>query len=280
MDRFIAPFLFALFAWWFSTGVILALNLLPRRARAGVMVGATAMLVVALAVLWAWRSDASVVGAYVCFTAALAVWAWIEIAFLTGVVTGPSRAVCPPEARGLDRFRRALATLLWHEAAILAGFALVLVAAAGKGAVAGVGAYAVLLVMRLSAKINIYLGAPNAPFAFLPEHLRHLGTYFRERPINGLFPISVTLATLLTAWLAHEAWWAHNPAEAAAYTMLAALAAFGVLEHWFLVLPLPSESLWRWALPSRKRITKSLASPLSGVSLTGGAESSPQRSRP
>jgi putative photosynthetic complex assembly protein 2 len=272
--------LFAMFVWWFSTGIILALNLLPKRARAGIMLGATVMLACALMVLWTWRNETSLAGAYVSFSAGLAVWAWIEIAFLTGYVTGPSQAPCPPEARGFDRFFRALATLLWHEAAILAGLGLVLVFASGPGGLAGVGAYAVLLAMRMSVKINIFLGMPNAPHAFLPEHLRHLGTYFRDRPVNALFPVCVTGATLLTAWLAHQAWWAQDGATAAAYTMLAALAGFAVLEHWFLALPLPSENLWRWALPSRKSITRSLASPLSGVSLPSGPESSPQRSRP
>lgn len=280
MGRVALPLLFALFVWWFSTGVILALNLLPKRARAGIMLGATVMLACALMVLWTWRNETSLAGAYVSFSAGLAVWAWIEIAFLTGYVTGPSQAPCPPEARGFDRFFRALATLLWHEAAILAGLGLVLVFASGPGGLAGVGAYAVLLAMRMSVKINIFLGMPNAPHAFLPEHLRHLGTYFRDRPVNALFPVCVTGATLLTAWLAHQAWWAQDGATAAAYTMLAALAGFAVLEHWFLALPLPSENLWRWALPSRKSITRSLASPLSGVSLPSGPESSPQRSRP
>jgi len=131
LGRVALPLLFALFVWWFSTGIILALNLLPKRARAGIMLGATVMLACALMVLWTWRNETSLAGAYVSFSAGLAVWAWIEIAFLTGYVTGPSQAPCPPQARGFDRFFRALATLLWHEAAILAGLGLVLVCASG-----------------------------------------------------------------------------------------------------------------------------------------------------
>ena len=33
--------------------------------------------------------------------------------------------------------------------------------------------------------------------------------------------------------------------------MLATLTALATLEHWFLMLPLPSAELWRWSLPTR-----------------------------
>jgi hypothetical protein len=32
---------------------------------------------------------------------------------------------------------------------------------------------------------------------------------------------------------------------------LSALTALALLEHWFMVLPLPDEKLWRWMLPER-----------------------------
>jgi len=31
--------------------------------------------------------------------------------------------------------------------------------------------------------------------------------------------------------------------------MLATMLALAVLEHWFLVLPVPDAALWRWAMP-------------------------------
>jgi hypothetical protein len=33
------------------------------------------------------------------------------------------------------------------------------------------------------------------------------------------------------------------------YALLGALTALALLEHWFMVLPLPDERLWRWMLP-------------------------------
>lgn len=280
METIGLPLLFALFVWWFSTGVILALNLLPGAARGMIMLGATVTAALGLVVLKLWSGEASVEAAYVSFTAALVVWAWIEVAFLTGYVTGPSREPCPPQARGWDRFSRALATLLWHEVAIIAGFGLVLLFAAGPGGFTGIAAYAILLAMRMSVKINIYLGVPHAPFAFLPDHLRHLGTYFRTRPMTAFFPLSISCATLLTCILAYRAWSAAAPSEATSFALLAALAGFALLEHWFLVLTVASENLWRWVLPQRKTITHTLSAPLASVALSNRPESGPQRSRP
>jgi hypothetical protein len=33
--------------------------------------------------------------------------------------------------------------------------------------------------------------------------------------------------------------------------VLATLMALATLEHWFLMLPMPSTVLWRWSLPGR-----------------------------
>ena len=45
---------------------------------------------------------------------------------------------------------------------------------------------------------------------------------------------------------------ARSDGEAASFSFLAALLALAVLEHWFLVLPLPAEKLWSWSLPKRQ----------------------------
>jgi putative photosynthetic complex assembly protein 2 len=274
------PILYATFVWWFSTGLILALNLLPKLSRGAIMFAATVALALSLMVLRLWSAEATVASAYVTFTAALGVWAWIEVAFLTGYVTGPSSDPCPRDARGWDRFSRALATLLWHEVAILAGFALVIFFASGPGGFPAIAAYAILLVMRLSVKINIFLGVPRAPFAFLPDHLRHLGSYFRTRPVTAFFPLSIIVATVLTGYLSYSAYVSPSPAEAISFALLAALAGFALLEHWFLALPIASENLWGCVLPSRKSIPHTLSAPLSRVALSNRPESGPQRSRP
>jgi hypothetical protein len=107
--------------------------------------------------------------------------------------------------------------------------------------------FAILWAMRLSTKFNIFLGVPNITEEFLPSHLEHLKSYFRNRALNLLFPLSVTAGTILTLWLGQQAWAASPPAQTT-FVLLTTLAALGVIEHWFLVLPWRDEELWRWYL--------------------------------
>jgi hypothetical protein len=68
-----------------------------------------------------------------------------------------------------------------------------------------------------------------------------------------LFPISVTVPTLIVVLMVSRAL---SPGasefEVVSLILVATLLALGILEHWFLVLPLPDEALWAWALPSRE----------------------------
>jgi putative photosynthetic complex assembly protein 2 len=87
---YLLPIAYTLFAWWFSTGVLLYLNGLPRHTHRWTMLGATVLLGIALVGLVATRDDTRVTGAYLAFTCTLMVWAWQEVAFLLGYVTGPA----------------------------------------------------------------------------------------------------------------------------------------------------------------------------------------------
>jgi hypothetical protein len=115
----------------------------------------------------------------------------------------------------------------------------------------GVWTFVILWVMRLSSKLNVFLGVPNLTEEFLPDHLAYMKGFFRKRPMNGLFPVSVTASTVPAALLAQAAASAPTPFEAASYTLLAALLALAIVEHWFLVLPISVVPLWRWGLGSR-----------------------------
>jgi putative photosynthetic complex assembly protein 2 len=248
------PVLYALAAWWLSTGVILWLVRLPRHTHGRTLFAATAVLVAALLGLAATRAETSIAGAYLAFTCTVLIWAWQEIAFLTGFATGACEAPCPPGARGWRRFALATKAILHHEALLLgAGVAVVAVTWGGANQV-GAWTYLLLWVMRLSAKLNLFLGVRNLYAEFLPAHLRYLATYFVRRPLNLLFPWSVTGAPAVAVllWSAAPAPGA-SPFDVAALSLVAALASLALLEHWFLVLPLPSEALWRWALRREQR---------------------------
>jgi putative photosynthetic complex assembly protein 2 len=245
---------FALLIWWFSTGAVLYVVGLPRRTFGWSMIAASLVLVLAIAGLVATSYDVTVAGAYCAFTCGLLVWAWHEMSFLTGFVTGPRAEPCPPAISGRRRFVYAAQTLLYHELAILATAALLLALTWGAPNQIGVWTFLVLWVMRLSAKLNVFLGVPNLTEEFLPENLAFLKSYFARRPMNLLFPVSVTLSTLATAVLVHAAFSAEASSfEIAGFTLVASLMALAVLEHWLLVLPLPAAALWSWGLNSRVR---------------------------
>ena len=252
MSVYLLPIAYTLFVWWFSTGVILYLNGLPKRTHPWTMLGATVLLDVALVGLGASRDDTRVAGAYLAFTCTLLVWAWQEVAFLLGYVTGPRRTPCPAGATGWRRAGCALQTLLHHELALIVlGFAVVAITWNGANPTA-VATFMVFLVMRQSAKLNIFLGVRNCSEDFLPRHVKYLQSYFRQAPMTALFPVSV----VASSWLAVMLWQAAaahgvRAFEATPLTFSGTLLSLAILAHWFMVLPLPSQALWNWGLRSR-----------------------------
>lgn len=248
------PVLATLLVWWFSTGVILYLDGLPRRTYPWSMAGATALLAAALVGLAATSDDATVTGAYLAFICGVAVWGWHELSFLTGYVTGPRTSPLPPGSAGWRRFVYAAETLIYHELAILVT-AVLLVALTGDGAnQVGTGTFVILWLMRLSAKLNLFLGVPNHAIEFLPDHLRYLRSYLARKGMNLLFPVSITGSMIAATLLVQRALAPEAGAfEVVGATFLATLMALAILEHWFLVLPIPVEALWRWGFRSRER---------------------------
>jgi len=108
--------------------------------------------------------------------------------------------------------------------------------------------------MRLSAKLNLFFGVPNLGERFLPPHLSYLKSFFRRRDMNFLFPFSVCASTTVTVLLARAYQLSENYFLCTGYALVTSLLALGVLEHWFMVIPLPSERLWNWAFqPSGAR---------------------------
>ncbi|MEH3116970.1 MAG: putative photosynthetic complex assembly protein PuhE [Methylorubrum populi] len=252
MGAYAAPALYAVLLWWSATGLVLVLQHLPRRTHARSLIAASA---VATAALWAIRAvadDDTETGAYLGFTAAVVLWGWQEMSYYMGFVSGPKPAACAPNLHGLDRFLAALAASLWHEFAILGCGLAILCLTWGQGNRVALWTYALLALMNASARLNLFLGVRNLHAEFLPSHLGYLACYLSRRPMNPLFPVSVTLGTAATVLLARGALGAEAaPQTVAGLGLLATLAALATLEHWFLMLPLPSAALWNWSLPGR-----------------------------
>ncbi|GGK54896.1 putative photosynthetic complex assembly protein PuhE [Salinarimonas ramus] len=237
---------FALFAWWASTGLILMLDRLPRWTFPWTMAGASVLTAFALWGL-AWSSEVTSVASALCaFACALVVWGWTEVSFLTGWITGPRTTASPAGTRGWLRLRHAVEAIIWHELAIAAGFLVVLAVSWGGENQTALMTYGVLWAMRLSAKINIFLGVPNHADGFLPEHLAYLTSWFTRKPMNLFFPVSVSAALVVLALLARPVITGEASGfTAASLSLVGTLLALAVLEHWFLVLPFPSIVLWR-----------------------------------
>jgi putative photosynthetic complex assembly protein 2 len=254
--------LVALFVWWFSTGAILAAVKWSDRhspgARLACALGGLPVLGLGIWGYTVTLTDTSVAGVYWGFLSALAIWGWIELAFLTGQITGPNRYPCPSDTPGWERFLRAWGTIAHHE--VLLVTAMVLLAVAGWGAdnIAGLWTFVVLFFARISAKLNLFFGVPRINVDFLPTALAHLPSHFRIARMNWVFPISVSALTFAAGcWLERLAT-ATTPAETVTFALLAALTGLAALEHWLMVLPLPDEKLWRWMLPAPETNKKEL----------------------
>lgn len=268
-DNPLLPIGYGLVVWWVSTGIVLyAIGLSGARSR-GTLAGAALLLAGSLAALAALRQETGAFGAYAAFTAAIGVWGAQEVAFLSGWITGSWRSECPPAARGWARTGYAIRAVIHHELALAASGLAVVACTAGGANQVGAWTYGVLFAMRISAKLNVFLGVPNLTENFLPGHLAYLKSFFGRAPMNLLFPVSVTVSTGALVMLVQGAS-ALDGAAATPLVLLATLVALGLIEHWFLVLPLPVEALWAWGLASRDRRAAAAAA-VSGAEGSGGA---------
>lgn len=252
MSQYLLPVLFTIFIWWFSTGAILWLGRLPRASFRWTMLGATLVLGFALVGMAISAAQTTVASAYCAFTCAVLVWGWQEIAFLLGYVTGVRRSACPPDSRGWRRAWHATETILHHELALVVLALLVLATSWEQPNQTGWWTYLVLWSMRLSAKLNLFLGVRNFSESFLPPHLAYLQTYFTRRAWNWLMPVSLAAATAvaLPLWMAA----AVQPADGfatASLSLVAGLLTLAVIEHLFMIVPLPTGWLWKWGMRAK-----------------------------
>ncbi len=250
----------ALFLWWFATGaILLVVRLCERRADGtGRRVVLLALPVLGIG-LWGYQATLGITStgaAYSAFLAALAIWGWIELSFLTGVITGPNRTPCPPALPEWERFIRAWGTVAYHEMLLTAMLGIVWIVGHDAANQVGLWTFTVLYFARVTAKLNLYFGVPRINIEFIPRALTHLASYFRMAPVGWFFPFSVTALSLAVACWLERIYSAGTPAEIVGFALLGAITALALLEHWLMVLPLPDAKLWRWMLPAPKTLTK------------------------
>jgi len=249
MVSYLGPPLFAAFVWWFSTGAVLLLVGSVGRSESLRAVCAGGMITVALCGLSVTAHDTSVGAAYMAFSCIIFLWGAQEIAFLSGWLTGPRAEPCPPEAKGFARFSLALQAIIYHEICLLSCGAVVLWVTLGAPNQVGMWTFVALWVLRQSAKINLFLGVPVTNDELMPDAVQFLKTYFARKPVSAFFPISVTLATaVLVVMIQRIVEVADTPFEVVGLTLVSTLFALGVVEHWFMLLPLPAITLWSWGV--------------------------------
>jgi putative photosynthetic complex assembly protein 2 len=247
------PLLYVMMLWFVSTALVVWLDNRRAGSFGASLTVAGIFAVIGTGTIAISARDVSTFAAYASFTAAFAVWGYHEMSFLMGKLTGPRRMACPAGARGWTRFKLSVQTVIYHELALAATLGLLALLTWEQANATGACAFAILLTMRLSTKLNIFLGVPNFSSDILPPQLAYLKSYFRNRAFNPLMPVSLLLGSGLTYWLGGNALAA--PGDAAiTWTLLTGLAALGVIEHLFLVLPIGDTALWRWAIPNAKRI--------------------------
>jgi putative photosynthetic complex assembly protein 2 len=247
MLDFALPPLVALLVWWFGTGVVMLLDGLPRDTFRWTLGAATLLAAGALVGIARTADDPGAGGSYAAFAAAVAVWGWHELTFLSGWLTGPRRSGCSAPAHWPTRLRESVQAILWHELGLLTTLALIAVLTWDAANPVALWTFGLLWVMRLSAKFNLFLGVRNLGEEFLPPHLAYLPSYFRRRSFNELLPWVLLGSVAVVAWLLQQGVEAGGGARAGRL-LVASMGVLAIAEHLLMVLPLQSSSLWRWAL--------------------------------
>jgi putative photosynthetic complex assembly protein 2 len=250
-DRVLAA-LFVLAIWWLSTAIVLAVVWLGREVVVPSLVGLSALAAFGFYGLRMTAEGADPFNAYAAFASAIAVWAWHEFTFLVGLVTGPRKVPCRAGAGLSERFVSATLAVIHHELALAATLAAVVALTWHRPNQVGAWTFGALWAMRLSAKLNLFLGVRSVTEEFVPAHMRYMLSYFRRARANPLMPVSLLLGGTVVVWLARKATADGSTSfDRVGATLVASILALGVLEHLFLAIPVPDALLWRWAIRSK-----------------------------
>lgn len=256
---FLWPVLYALFLWWFTTGLIMVVYGCTRRVQRIYFALATVVMLAALGGLFLTRNETHPLAIYAAVTCGTVVWGWQMASYYLGFVTGypldrnrlPGRAEQERKPVALARrFRLALGASLHHELLVLV-FVLGLSALIGPHANRwGLWMFLALWLMHSSAKLNVFFGVRNFRIEFLPPHMHGLGRLLSRRPINLFFAISVGVASSVVLMLIYHAFVLDTtPGQTVGALLLGTMILLGVIEQWLLVLPL-SFALWGWSVRS------------------------------
>ncbi|MEI6044194.1 MAG: putative photosynthetic complex assembly protein PuhE [Chloroflexota bacterium] len=244
------PIVAAVLLWWGATGIIIYVCG-RKQWRPWVFGVVSAVQPFAFWQLWSTRDSADVGGTFAAFFWAVIIWSWIETSYYSGFVVGRATPDLEPDAPTGLRFRRAISANLYHELFIIGlSVVVVLVGWGGRNEI-GLWAFMILHWTHQSAKINVFLGVNNLTTDYLPDNLKYMAQYFTKKPINSFFPLSVTISIIVATVLFGNTISAGSSGQQVGQALLFIMMSAAVLEHWWLVTPMPS-TVWQWALKSRQ----------------------------
>jgi putative photosynthetic complex assembly protein 2 len=194
----------------------------------------------------------SVLSVYLSFISALSIWGWLELAFLTGVITGPNRGIRPSGVNGFKRFWLAWRAIAYSEILLILIFLILFLLSLGEKNLFGFLTFLILYFARLSAKLNLFFGVPKINIEFLPARVLHLASHFKISGISWFFPLSVmSLMALVIYWFSYFqiSISIDSVSETIGYSLLLTLTVLALLEHFFMILTFRDAVLWRWMIP-------------------------------
>jgi putative photosynthetic complex assembly protein 2 len=246
----------ACFLWWFLTGVILYIvNWADNKGLSYhrfVTVGLLPVLIVGLYGFLYTLKESSILSVYLSFISALSIWGWLELAFLTGVITGPDQVMRPTGVNGFKRFWLAWRAVAYSEIMLTLVFFILFILSLGEENLFGFFTFLILYFARLSAKLNLFFGVPKINVEFLPARVVHLASHFKVSGISWFFPISViSLIGLVIYWFSYFriSMNIESVSGTIGYSLLLTLTVLAVLEHFFMIITFRDAVLWRWMIP-------------------------------
>lgn len=234
--------LYVIGLWWFSTGTLLALYSCSRRIIRWGFVLVTGLAGAAFVGLLLTRTATNTLDVYLAVTCGVVLWGWQVASHYLGFITGPHT---PPTETAqaptlLSRFRAVLRFSLYHELVALGMGVLIGVLTLPYANAWGFWIYMALWAMHTSARLNIFLGVRNFRIDLLPSRMHPLRDLLGKQSNNGLFPVSVVLASAAVLVLFYHGTVA---SQTEGYVLVATMIALGLLEHWLMMLPLPA-NIW------------------------------------
>ena len=151
----------AVFFWWFLTGLILFIvkkvDELNNKAHIFVTLILSPVIFLGIYLFFNSLTVITLSSIYSSFFASLLIWAWFELAFLSGFITGPSKQLCPKNINQMKRFGYALSNIAYSELILFITLFIMFYFSFNAENTVGLWTFWILFFARICAKLNLFL---------------------------------------------------------------------------------------------------------------------------